>query len=159
MMSGTLMQQTLTMNTTQTSDTLCIFDFTGKRLAHATPLTLVFDTDAILKRSDSGTVTTHLRGILAAHATQPEAIGVRFDKFTDGRSYSIASRLREIGYTGELHALGDINQEIVFLLRRVGFTHFHIPDPGTATLAPKILEPFNGFYQAGSDGTRAQWQL
>lgn len=147
------------MNTTPISDTHCIFDLTGQRLTYIPTLSLVLDTDTIFNRSDLGTVTTYLRGMLAAQATQPEAIGVRFDKFTDGRSYSIASRLREIGYTGELHALGDINQELVFLLRRVGFTHFHLPDPGTPTLASEILEPFNGYYQAGSDGTRAQWQL
>lgn len=152
------MQQKLNMNSMQTSSTLCIFDTTGQRVVHAPTLPLVFDTDTIFNRSERGTVTFHLRSVLAAQAVQPKAIGIRFDKFTDGRSYSIASRLREIGYPGELHALGDINQELVFLLRRVGFTHFHIPDPGTPTLAPEILEPFNGYYQAGSDGTRAQWQ-
>lgn len=146
------------MNTTQISDTHCIFDLTGQRLTHVPTLSLVLDTDTIFNRSDVWTVTTHLRSMLAAQATQPEAIGVRFNKFTDGRSYSIASRLREIGYTGELHALGDINQELVFLLRRVGFTHFHLPDPGTPALASEILEPFKGYYQAGSDGSRAQWQ-
>ncbi|MEI8400703.1 MAG: DUF934 domain-containing protein [Alcaligenaceae bacterium] len=147
------------MNSTQTSDTLCIFDLTGQRIAHVTTLTLVLDTDAIFNRSEAGTVTTYLKGLLATQDILPTAIGVRFQKFTDGRSYSIASRLREIGYAGELHALGDINQELVFLLRRVGFTHFHLPDPGTPTLAPEILEPFNGYYQAGSDGTKAQWQV
>jgi uncharacterized protein (DUF934 family) len=146
------------MNATQITDIPCIFDLTGQRVTHATTLALVLETEAIFGRSEAGTVTTHLRSLLAAQTKQPEAIGVRFDKFTDGRSYSIASRLREIGYAGELHALGDINQELVFLLRRVGFTHFHIPDPGTPNLAPEILEPFNGYYQAGSDGTRAQWQ-
>jgi uncharacterized protein (DUF934 family) len=119
---------------------------------------LVLETDAIFSRSEAGTVTTYLRGVLADQDSPPNAIGIRFEKFTDGRSYSIASRLREIGYTGELHALGDINQELVFLLRRVGFTHFHIPDPGTEALAPTILEPFDGYYQAGTDGTKAEWQ-
>lgn len=147
------------MNNTPTSKTPCIFDLTGQRVALATTLALVLDSDAIFNRLEAGTVTTHLRGVLAELDTAPIAIGVRFDKFTDGRSYSIASRLREIGYAGELHALGDINQELVFLLRRVGFTHFHLPDPGAFHLAPEILEPFNGYYQAGSDGTRAQWQL
>ena len=147
------------MNSTQTSATPCIFDLTGQRLAHATTLTLVLDTDAIFNRSETGTVTTYLKGLLATQDILPAAIGVRFQKFTDGRSYSLASRLREIGYAGELHALGDINQELVFLLRRVGFTHFHLPDPGTPTLTPEILEPFNGYYQAGSDGTKAQWQV
>ena len=146
------------MNTTQTSNTPCIFDLTGQKIAQTATLALVLETDPIFNRSETGTVTSYLRGVLAAQETPPAAIGVRFEKFTDGRSYSIASRLREIGYAGELHALGDINQELVFLLRRVGFTHFHIPDPGTPTLASEILEPFNGYYQAGSDGTRAQWQ-
>ena len=146
------------MNTTHTNDIPCVFDLTGQRLAYTTTLALVLDTDAIFNRSEAGTVTTYLRRVLSEQDTQPTAIGVWFDKFTDGRSYSIASRLREIGYIGELHALGDINQELVFLLRRVGFTHFHLPDPGTPELAPEILEPFNGYYQAGSDGSRAQWQ-
>jgi len=147
------------MNSTSSSNTLCIFDLAGQRITHATTLDLVLDTDTIFNRSEAGTVTTYLRRVLSAQGTQPTAIAVRFDKFTDGRSYSIASRLREVGYTGELHAFGDINQELIFLLRRVGFTHFHIPDPGTPTLALEILEPFNGYYQAGSDDTQAQWQL
>lgn len=146
------------MSTVTLNDIPCIFDLTGQRVARASTLALVLETDAIFSRSESGTVTTYLRAVLAAQDTQPTAIGIRFEKFTDGRSYSIASRLREIGYAGELHALGDINQELVFLLRRVGFTHFHIPDPGTEALAAKILEPFNGYYQAGSDGTKAEWQ-
>lgn len=146
------------MSTTQTKDIPCVFDLTGRRLTHTPSLAFLLDTDVIFSRSEIGTVTAYLKSMLAAQDIAPTAIGIRFDKFTDGRSYSIASRLREIGYSGELHALGDINQELVFLLRRVGFTHFHLPDPGTPTLAPEILEPFSGFYQAGSDGTRAQWQ-
>jgi len=146
------------MSTTQTKDIPCVFDLTGRRLPHPPSLAFLLDTDVIFSRSEIGTVTAYLKSMLAAQDIEPTAIGIRFDKFTDGRSYSIASRLREIGYSGELHALGDINQELVFLLRRVGFTHFHLPDPGTPTLAPEILEPFSGFYQAGSDGTRAQWQ-
>lgn len=146
------------MNTVQLNVTPCIFDLTGERVAHASTLALVLETDAIFSRSEAGTVTSYLRGVLAAQDSQPTAIGIRFEKFTDGRSYSIASRLREIGYAGELHALGDINQELVFLLRRVGFTHFHIPDPGTEALTTEVLEPFKGYYQAGSDGTQAEWQ-
>ena len=145
------------MNTTQILAPSHVFDLTGQRVHAAPQLDLIFDTDTIFNRTEPGTPTDYLRNILATHSEQ-SAIGIRFDKFTDGRSYSIASRLRETGYSGELHALGDINQELVFLLRRVGFTHFHIPDPGTATLSAEILEPFNGYYQAGSDGSRARWQ-
>ena len=94
----------------------------------------------------------------ASAIAQAPAIGIQFGKFTDGRSYSVAARLREAGFAGDLHALGDINQEVVFLLKRVGFTHFHIPDPGHAQLPDSILTPFGGHYQAGSDGSRAPWQ-
>ncbi len=146
------------MNTLQTSDIPCVFNLDGQRLAQTHELALVLEADTIFNRSDAGTVTSYLRALLVKQ-NSPTALGVRFGKFTDGRSYSIASRLREIGYRGELHALGDINQELIFLLRRVGFTHFHIPDPGANVLPAEIVNPLNGYYQAGADDTRAQWQV
>ena len=146
------------MNTLQTSDIPWVFNLKGQRLAQTPELALVLEADTIFNRSEAGTVTSYLRALLVKQ-NSPTALGVRFDKFTDGRSYSIASRLREIGYSGELHAMGDINQELIFLLRRVGFTHFHIPDPGTSVLPPEIVNPLHGYYQAGADNTRAQWQL
>ena len=147
-----------TLNTLQTSDIPCVFNLDGQRLAQTPELALVLEADSIFNRSEAGTVTSYLRAMLVTQ-NSPIALGVRFDKFTDGRSYSIASRLREIGYRGELHALGDINHELIFLLRRVGFTHFHIPDPGTNVLPAEIVNPLNGYYQAGADDTRAQWQV
>jgi uncharacterized protein (DUF934 family) len=146
------------LNTLQTSDIPCVFNLDGQRLVKTPELALVLEADTIFNRSEAGTVTSYLRALLVKQ-NSPTVLGVRFDKFTDGRSYSIASRLREIGYTGELHALGEINQELIFLLRRVGFTHFHIPDPGTNVLPPEIVNPLNGYYQAGADDTRAQWQV
>lgn len=77
------------------------------------------------------------------------SIAIRFDKFTDGRPYTLAHRLRELGYAGELHAVGDINQELVHHLRRVGFTHFHLPQSDSAVhrLEHSVLYPFGGHYQ------------
>ena len=86
------------------------------------------------------------------------ALGIRFPKFTDGRGFSVAARLREAGYEGELHALGAISQDLVFQLRRVGFTHFHLENPGVERIERHVLEPFSGYYQAGADGSRAFWQ-
>ena len=146
------------LNTLQTSDIPCVFNLDGQRLAQTPELALVLEADTIFNRSEAGTVTSYLRALLVKQ-NSPIALGVRFEKFTDGRSYSIASRLREIGYSGELHALGDINHELIFLLRRVGFTHFHIPDPGASVLPAEIVNPLNGYYQAGADDTRAQWQV
>lgn len=136
---------------------VAVFDLNGQRLAHAPELTRIIDPDSIIAGNDGKTVTQRVAALVTELATAP-AIGVRFGKFTDGRSYSVAARLREAGFGGELHALGDINQEVVFLLKRVGFTHFHIPDPGHVSLPDSILTPFGGHYQAGLDGSRAPWQ-
>lgn len=87
------------------------------------------------------------------------AVAVRFPKFTDGRGFSVAARLREGGYQGELHAVGAISQDLVFHLRRVGFTHFHLENPGVDRIERCVLEPFSGYYQAAADGSRAYWQL
>ena len=136
---------------------IAVFDLNGHRVAHPAELARIIDPDDIIAAGDGQTVTQRVASLASAIAQAP-AIGIRFGKFTDGRSYSVAARLREAGFTGGLHALGEINQEVVFLLKRVGFTHFHIPDPGYAQLPDCILTPFGGHYQAGSDGSRAPWQ-
>lgn len=134
-----------------------IFDRLGKRVSDATQPTQIIEPAKLISENNGLSITQKIEGIKSA-ATAQDVIGIKFDKFADGRSYSIAARLREAGYSGALHALGDINQELVFMLKRVGFTHFHLPDPGTAELEPDILEPFAGHYQAAQDGTHAPWQ-
>ena len=136
---------------------IAVFDLNGQRVAHPAELARIVDPDDVIATSDGQTVSQRVAALASAIALAP-AIGIRFGKFTDGRSYSVAARLREAGFAGELHALGEINQEVVFLLKRVGFTHFHIPDPGYHQLPDSILTPFGGHYQAGSDGSRAPWQ-
>ncbi len=136
---------------------ILIFDLSGKRVSEISPPTRIIE-PAQLIASDSGHSMTEKIQQIKDATSEDEVIGIKFDKFADGRSYSIAARLRETGYSGALHALGDINQELVFMLKRVGFTHFHLPDPGTAELAQHILEPFAGFYQAAQDGSHAPWQ-
>ncbi len=136
---------------------MAVFDLNGHRVATPTELARIIDPDDVVAARDGQTVSQRIAALASEIAHAP-AIGIRFGKFTDGRSYSVAARLRESGFTGELHALGEINQEVVFLLKRVGFTHFHIPDPGHPQLPDTILTPFGGHYQAGSDGSRAPWQ-
>jgi hypothetical protein len=58
------------MNTTHTNDIPCVFDLTGQRLTYAPTLALLFDTNAILSRTETGTVTTYLKGVLATYGTQ-----------------------------------------------------------------------------------------
>jgi phosphoadenosine phosphosulfate reductase len=57
---------------------------------------------------------------------------VTLAKFTDGRAYSQARRLREtLGYTGELRATGDVLGDQLPLLARCGFDSFEIADAAT----------------------------
>lgn len=55
-------------------------------------------------------------------------IRVAFPAFNDGRAFTIARRLRELGYTGQLLALGPVIADQYAMLRRVGFNGAEIPD-------------------------------
>ena len=135
---------------------------------------MIFDRDGILRRDAiHPAIIIHPESFLVDDIELPmaarvkrwlqeqgdlSALGIQFPKFTDGRGFSVAARLREAGYEGELHAMGAISQDLVFQLRRVGFTHFHLESPGVEQIERQVLEPFSGYYQAGADGSRAFWQ-
>ena len=54
-------------------------------------------------------------------------IGVEFDKFTDGKSYTTARLLREhYGYKGELRAIGDVPRDRVSYQHQVGLDAFAV---------------------------------
>ena len=55
-------------------------------------------------------------------------IRITFPSFSDGRGFTIARRLRMLGYTGELRALGPVIAEQYAMARRVGFDAVEIPD-------------------------------
>ena len=55
-------------------------------------------------------------------------IRVAFPAFSDGRAFTIARRLREMGYLGQLLALGPVIADQYAMLRRVGFDGAEIPD-------------------------------
>jgi uncharacterized protein (DUF934 family) len=79
-------------------------------------------------------------------------IGVDFHKFNDGRGYTMAFRLRkQMGYRGELRAMGDIMRDQLFFLKRVGFDTFALrkdKDPATALAS---FADFSLSYQASVD--------
>ena len=141
----------------ENAPTIVVFDMHGKRIAQPTTAINIIEPETLLSNDTALGLSEQLKKIAEENRHAP-AIGLKFAKFADGRSYSIAARLREAGYTGELHALGDINQELLFLLKRVGFTHAHIPDPGAERLAESVVSPFAGYYQAGQDGSKAPGQ-
>jgi uncharacterized protein (DUF934 family) len=65
---------------------------------------------------------------LAGHLDQLTLIRVAFPAFNDGRAFTIARRLRMMGYTGQLLALGPVIADQYAMLRRVGFDGAEIPD-------------------------------
>ncbi len=54
-------------------------------------------------------------------------IRIAFPAFSDGRAFTIARRLRLMGYTGQLLALGPVIADQYAMIRRVGFDGAEIP--------------------------------
>jgi len=74
-------------------------------------------------------------------------IAVQFPKLTDGRGYSTARLLRErYGYRGELRAFGDVGQDQLFFLSRVGFDSFVVKE--TDDDLADSLSAFDSFPEA-----------
>ena len=54
-------------------------------------------------------------------------IRVTFPAFNDGRAFTVARKLRMLGYTGQLLAFGPVIADQYAMLRRVGFDGAEIP--------------------------------
>lgn len=78
-------------------------------------------------------------------------IVIAFPKFTDGRGYSLARKLRgHYGYAGELRASGEILFDQLQFLARCGFDSFDITHTATLGLLEAGRRPlFEIFYQPG----------
>lgn len=94
---------------------------------------------------------------LGADIARFSLIAIEFPKFSDGRGYSLARRLRdELGFVGELRAVGDILYDQLQLLARCGFDAFEITHRATCALLESGRRPGLGiFYQpaARPEGT------
>lgn len=79
-------------------------------------------------------------------------IAVDFHKYTDGRGYSLAYRLRnQFGFRGELRAMGDVLRDQLFYLQRVGFDTFAVRADKDIKDALSGLNDFSISYQASTD--------
>lgn len=75
-------------------------------------------------------------GVRFGNTDRPEAlqaflpklsiIVLPFPAFNDGRAYSIARKLREMGYSGELRATGNVLPDQLQFMLQVGFDAFDI---------------------------------
>lgn len=84
---------------------------------------------------------------LAGHLDRLRLIRVAFPAFNDGRAFTIARRLREMGYTGQLLAKGPVIADQYAMLRRVGFDGAEIPED-LATRQPADQWQFRADWQA-----------
>jgi uncharacterized protein (DUF934 family) len=81
-------------------------------------------------------------------------LAIFFEKFNDGRGYSLARILREAGFTGELRAVGDILVDQLFYLQRCGFDAFELRADQKQADALAALDTFTVTYQTAADKRR-----
>jgi uncharacterized protein (DUF934 family) len=72
-------------------------------------------------------------------------IAVDFPKFADGRGFSYGRELREqLGFNGELRAIGDFMRDQLYFLKRCGFNSFALQNSDLV----EALASFNDFSDA-----------
>ena len=89
---------------------------------------------------------------VAKHFGQWPLVAIDFPKFTDGRGYSIAWRVRNhYKYQGELRAIGNVLVDQLFFMLRVGFDTLALDPKVSAATAESHLTPFPDTYQGSTD--------
>lgn len=66
--------------------------------------------------------------IAALDLTGVQAIRIAFPKFSDGRGFTLARRLRQRGFTGRLRAKGHVIADQYAMARRAGFDEVEIDE-------------------------------
>jgi uncharacterized protein (DUF934 family) len=75
-------------------------------------------------------------------------IAIEFPTYTDGRGFSLAQILRtQLGWLGELRAVGDVLIDTIHYLARCGFDSFLVKEGHDPELALKSFETFTVHYQ------------
>ena len=97
---------------------------------------------------------------ISKEVLEEKNIAISFSKMTDGRAYSLAAKIKEIANGIEIHAIGKINQEICYFLKRSGFDIAHFEFNSEESIFVKereeldsILNPFKKHYQSGKDNS------
>lgn len=82
---------------------------------------------------------------------EADLIGIEFPAFTDGRGLSLAALLRQrVGFTGDLRALGAVQEDILHFMLRCGFTSFALPADRDPHIVLAQLAPYSQHYQASA---------
>lgn len=110
--------------------------------------------DSLIARDDIGVWLSPSDDLsaVAIHFNQWPLIAIDFPKFTDGRGYSIAWRLRNhYKYGGELRAIGNVLVDQLFFMLRVGFDTLALDPNVVVATAERNLAPFPDTYQGSTD--------
>jgi uncharacterized protein (DUF934 family) len=79
-------------------------------------------------------------------------IALNFPVFSDGRSYTNARELREqLGYTGEIRAVGDVLRDQLFYMHRCGFDAYALRHDQDPEACMRAFDDFKTGYQASID--------
>jgi uncharacterized protein (DUF934 family) len=97
--------------------------------------------------------------VLTPWLSRLEMVSVLFPKSADGRGFSIARRLRRMGYAGELRATGHVIPDQYALALSCGFNTVEISD-ALATRQPEVhwsqaSRAMSWAYQTGSNAQRS----
>ncbi len=101
---------------------------TDKGFAAAPELTPVTLADLANHQGAVDLLQTDDPTALEAILDQITTIRVAFPAFNDGRAFTVARRLRMMGYKGQLIAKGPVIADQYAMARRVGFDAVEIPD-------------------------------
>ena len=118
--------------------------------------------DAFLDQTNAASVRIEAGDdvrLLAPVLDRIRLIEVDFPRFRDGRGFSSARVLREMGYTGEIKATGDVLVDLVFFMRRCGFDSFAPDVPFDPEVAEAALARYPYVYQHAADDAVPIWKL
>tara|TARA_R110002167_G_scaffold17426_16_gene66552 strand:- start:1139 stop:2239 length:1101 start_codon:yes stop_codon:yes gene_type:complete len=93
-----------------------------------------------------------------AVAAGSDVLVLEFEAFRDGRGFSLASVLRERGYTGRLIAAGHLLPDQARHLRRSGFDAVELAPGADRTAWQRMDAVFSAAYQPAIDPAPTIWQ-
>lgn len=97
--------------------------------------------------------TTEAVEEIGADACRLALIMVQFPAFRDGRGFTTAQLLRQrYHYKGELRATGDVLEDLVFFMLRVGFDAFELIAKDPEAAYARAVRSFTQAYQGAADG-------
>lgn len=105
--------------------------------------------------------TSELADVSVMRLGELAVIALPFAKFTDGRAYSAAHRLRTVAdYRGQLRATGDVLLDQIPLMLRAGFDAFEIRHtPTIAALERGDLPALSNIYQPVTGAAGWDWHV